>query len=179
MTRSLPTTRRWIERAVIGLNLCPFARNPFIDERICYRVSGARTEDALVADLGVELERLHAADPSRIETTLLIHPQRAGGLPRLQRLPGHCRSDARSARTDRSTFRSRVFTYFISSRARSPTTSRTARIDRRIRCCICCVRPASIARSRAMPDTASIYEANIATLERLGAEGWRRLWLKA
>ena len=70
----LAATRRWIERAVIGLNLCPFARAPFVQQRLHLRVSRARSKDALLEDLSEELIALHAADPLIRETTLLIHP---------------------------------------------------------------------------------------------------------
>ena len=68
-------TQRWIERAVIGLNLCPFARTAFESGGIRYVVSSARDADALAADLDVELRRLHGADPAECETALLIHPR--------------------------------------------------------------------------------------------------------
>ena len=67
-------TTRWLERAVIGLNLCPFARAPHVQGRIRYAVSQARDADALLEDLCGELQRLVAADPADCETTLLIHP---------------------------------------------------------------------------------------------------------
>ena len=70
----IAATRRWIERAVIGLNLCPFARTAFETDGIRYAVSSADDVDALVADLDVELRRLHDADAAECETTLLIHP---------------------------------------------------------------------------------------------------------
>lgn len=72
---AIAATRRWLEQAVIGLNLCPFARAPYIKNRVRFRVSAATDEDQLVADLAEELGLLAAADPEEIETTLLIHPQ--------------------------------------------------------------------------------------------------------
>ena len=67
-------TRDWIEKAVIGLNLCPFARAVYVNDRIRYCVSRARSEHALLADLSRELRALQAADPQTCETVLLIHP---------------------------------------------------------------------------------------------------------
>jgi uncharacterized protein len=66
-------TRTWLEKAVIGLNLCPFAKP--IRNLIRYAVSEADTAEALRADLMDELQTLAEADPGEIETTLLIHPQ--------------------------------------------------------------------------------------------------------
>ncbi|MGH8172828.1 MAG: DUF1415 domain-containing protein, partial [Rhodanobacteraceae bacterium] len=67
-------TLRWVERAVIGLNLCPFARAVFVEQRLHLRVSHAQSEAVLLEDLREELESLQAADPTTRETTLLVHP---------------------------------------------------------------------------------------------------------
>ena len=67
-------TRHWLERAVIGLRLCPFAAMPFAREQIRYRVSEQTTPEGLAEELARELEHLHAADPQVCETTLLVHP---------------------------------------------------------------------------------------------------------
>ena len=67
-------TRAWLERAVIGLNLCPFAKAVHVADRVRYRVSHARDEEGLLADLAEELKALHATDPQVCETTLLVHP---------------------------------------------------------------------------------------------------------
>ncbi|WP_018973849.1 DUF1415 domain-containing protein [Rudaea cellulosilytica] len=67
-------TEQWIARAVIGLNLCPFARAPLAQQRVRFCVSHADNEDALLDDLCEELVALQNADPQICETTLLIHP---------------------------------------------------------------------------------------------------------
>jgi uncharacterized protein len=67
-------TRRWLELAVIGLNLCPFAKPVATAGRIRYAVSPALAKKALRDDLIDELGLLVAADPELVETTLLIHP---------------------------------------------------------------------------------------------------------
>ena len=72
--RVIEQTHHWVERAVIGLNLCPFAKAAQVRGLVRYAVSDARTEEALQDDLTRELQRLAAADPSEVETTLLVHP---------------------------------------------------------------------------------------------------------
>jgi hypothetical protein len=67
-------TQEWLDKAVIGLNLCPFAKAVQVKRQIRYVVSQATSEEALLADLLHELQFLHQADPSEVETTLLIHP---------------------------------------------------------------------------------------------------------
>jgi hypothetical protein len=68
-------TREWVERVVIGLNLCPFAPAPALKGLIRYVTSEAETREALLEDLATELQRLVASPPEEIETTLLIHPR--------------------------------------------------------------------------------------------------------
>ena len=67
-------TRVWLERAVIGLNLCPFAKGVHVKGQIHYAVSRAQTPQALLQDLIFELKELVAIDPSARDTTLLIAP---------------------------------------------------------------------------------------------------------
>ena len=68
-------TRVWLERAVIGLNLCPFAKSVHVKGQIHYVVSAARTADELLQDLIAELNALAAHDPATRDTTLLIAPE--------------------------------------------------------------------------------------------------------
>ena len=63
-------TRRWIERAVIGLNLCPFAKAVHHKRQIRFAVTAACTADELLAELAHELECLAAANADDIDTTL-------------------------------------------------------------------------------------------------------------
>jgi hypothetical protein len=66
--------RHWLERAVIGLNLCPYARAPHVGGRIRWVLSEARDSDGLVEELLVELEHLRQHDSAEVETTLLVIP---------------------------------------------------------------------------------------------------------
>jgi hypothetical protein len=67
-------TREWIEKVVIGLNLCPFARRVFEAGLVRFAVSEARTEEALLEDLRSELQHLQNSPRSEVETAILIHP---------------------------------------------------------------------------------------------------------
>lgn len=66
--------RVWLERAVIGLNLCPFAKGVHVKGQIHYAVSQATSAQELLQDLARELKDLVAADPAVRDTTLLIAP---------------------------------------------------------------------------------------------------------
>ncbi len=72
--RVLAETRAWVVRAVLGLDLCPFAKGPHAKDRIRYVVSDASTTAALAEALAAELDRLVRTDEREVETTLLIHP---------------------------------------------------------------------------------------------------------
>ena len=67
--------RRWLERAVIGLNLCPFAKAVYVKDQVRIVVSDASTERALLEELGEEMALLRDTPAEQIDTTLLVHPQ--------------------------------------------------------------------------------------------------------
>ncbi|MFL9926383.1 DUF1415 domain-containing protein [Herbaspirillum lusitanum] len=67
-------TQAWLEQAVIGLNLCPFAKSVHVKKQIRYVVSRAAGWNTLSEDLHDELLLLDKTDPDVIDTTLLIHP---------------------------------------------------------------------------------------------------------
>ncbi len=70
----IAATQDWLEKAVIGLNLCPFAKAVHVKKQIRYVVSMATTAEALYDELIEELRHLQASDPELLDTTLLIHP---------------------------------------------------------------------------------------------------------
>jgi len=67
-------TSAWLEKVVIGLNLCPFAKPVHTKGQIDYFLSHARDESTLATDLRLAMQRLIAAPPETIDTCLLIHP---------------------------------------------------------------------------------------------------------
>lgn len=71
---AIAATKLWVERAVIGLNLCPFAKGVQVKNQIRYVVCAAQTPEELLADVLREFEVLAEASPEAIDTILLIHP---------------------------------------------------------------------------------------------------------
>jgi hypothetical protein len=67
-------TKLWLERAVIGLNLCPFAKAVHVKNLISYMVSSATTHEDLLNDMMYALEILAETSAENIDTTLLVHP---------------------------------------------------------------------------------------------------------
>jgi hypothetical protein len=70
----IAATREWVEKAVIGLNLCPFARSVWVKNQVRIVVSTARHADGLLDDLDRELDLLASTPAEEIDTTLLVHP---------------------------------------------------------------------------------------------------------
>ena len=167
-------TERWLERAVIGLNLCPFAKAVQVKGQIHFVVSAAETALALAEDLQRELLALAAADPEAVETTLLVHPRVLSdfldyndfldiadelladlGLEGVLQIASF-HPDYQFAGTDPHDVEN--------STNRSPYPT------------LHLLREASLERAvAATPDAADIFERNIETMRRLGPEGWRDL----
>ena len=72
---ALADTRAWLEKAVIGLNLCPFAKAVHTKGQIRWVLCDAVDADGLLQVLVQELKLLAAADPAAVDTTLIVHPQ--------------------------------------------------------------------------------------------------------
>src|SRR3989344_5563354 len=145
-------TRRWLEKAVIGLNLCPFAKGVHVKGQIRWRVSDAETPEDLAQDLAEELAFLRDADPEEVDTTVLADMGLEGELQIASFHPRY-----QFAGTDPDDLGN------LSNRSPHPTLHliREASLDRAV---------------EAFPEADSIYEENIRTLERLGQAGWKQLW---
>ena len=171
----LAQSRRWLERAVIGLNLCPFAKAVHVKLQIRWVLSQATSAEALLEDLADELIRLNASDPAAHDTTLLIHPyvlqdfldynaflDLADGLIEELALAGELQvasfhpqyQFADSAPEDVEN---------LSNRAPFPTLHllRESSVDLAV---------------AAFPEAEHIYLKNIETLRALGHAGWQKLF---
>lgn len=172
----IAATRVWLERAVIGLNLCPFAKAVHMHRRVRYCVSGARSTDDLLKDFVEELRALRAADPNLCETTLLIHP---GVLTEFIEYSGFLRA-AEAAVVGEGLAEEFQIASFHPDYQFSDTGPKDIGnyTNRSPYPTLHLLRESSIARAVAsFPDAAVIYEKNIETLQNLGHEGWRRLWV--
>lgn len=167
-------TRTWIERAVIGLNLCPFAKAVYVNEQIRYVVSGAADAEALLADLARELRTLVEIDPKDIDTTLLIHPDVLADF--LDYNDFLASADALVSEMELSgTIQVASFHpayQFAGAEAGDPANN----TNRSPYPMLHLLREASVERAvNAFPDARDIYQTNIETMRRLGAAGWTAL----
>ena len=172
--RVIAAMQHWLEAAVIGLNLCPFAKAVHVHQQIRYVVSGATETHTLQRDLTAELLALAAADPLMTDTTLLIHPHvlndfmdyndflhevedivatlRLDGVLQIASFHPHYQfAESRAGEIENYT-----------NRAPFPTLHllRETSVDRAV---------------AAYPDASKIYSRNIDTLRRLGHTGWAAL----
>ncbi len=168
-------TRRWLERAVIGLNLCPFANAVYRKKQIRFAVTAAADADELLNELGHELLLLAQADPAELETTLLIHPDTMNGFVDYHFFIAEADAALRNLGFDgifqiASLHPAYEFAGSLqddienfTNRSPYPTLHllRESSIDRAV---------------AAFPHAAAIFYRNIATMRRLGHEGWRELW---
>jgi uncharacterized protein len=72
---AIAVTRRWLERAVIGLNLCPFAKAVYAKQQVRFVLSDAELPEDLLEELAEELLRLRDAPVDETDTTLIVHPR--------------------------------------------------------------------------------------------------------
>lgn len=169
-------TRQWIERAVIGLNLCPFAKAVYIKEQIRYAVSQAQDIGALLDELKRELVFLAQAAPEAVDTTLLIHPQVLTEF--LDYNDFLSLADEALAELDlEGVLQIASFhpAYQFAGTRADDITNYTNRSPYPM---LHLLREASIDRAvAAFPEAEEIYQKNIETLRRLGVEGWKALGL--
>jgi hypothetical protein len=171
---AIAQTRAWVRRAVIGLNLCPFARAVDAKDQIRYVFSDAADAETLLATLVVELQRLADTDPAVVDTTMVIHPRVFGDFEDfndfleladaavddldlagvLQVASFHPRFQFADTEPDDITN--------ATNRSPWPTLHllREESVDRAV---------------AAFPEAEAIFERNMETLDKLGPEGWAAL----
>lgn len=168
-------TRRWLEKSVIGLNLCPFAAGPYREDRVRFVVSEQRTASGLVEDLRSELLTLQAADPHHRETTLIVHPWVLTDFVEYNEFLEVCEATVRDLGLEGelqvASFHPQ---YQFADTQPDDISNYTNRSPFPM---LHLLREASVERAvAAAGDTDEIYRHNIRTLRRLGHSGWQRLW---
>ncbi len=170
----IAATRNWLVQAVIGLNLCPFARAVYAGERIRYVVSGATTPAALLEALAEELRTLAAADEAVTETTLLIHPRVLGDFLDYNDFLGLAEALVEDLGLDGVLLVASFHPQYQFADTEPDDVSNCS--NRSPYPTLHLLRESSIERAvMTHPDTGQIYKNNIETLRRLGREGWARL----
>jgi uncharacterized protein len=171
----LTNTRHWLTRAVIGLNLCPFAKAVHVKNQIRYAICESTNLEGVLENLEAELNTLANTDAAQIDTTLLIIPRALADfldyndcLFFAQRMLKQLRLEGE---LQIASFHPH---YQFEGSEADDIENYTNRAPYPI---LHLLREASIARAAdAFPDAAQIYERNQETLRRLGLAGWQK-WM--
>jgi hypothetical protein len=173
---AIARTRVWLERAVIGLNLCPFAKSVVAKNQVHFVVYPGDDPQELLDILRIELDALVAADPDQRDTTLLIVTgcladfwDFNGFLPRADRV---LRKAGLDGTLQIASFHPQYQFMDAEADALSNYTNRAPFPTLHL------LREASIDRAvQAFPQAELIFEKNMQTLEQLGHAGWVALGL--
>ncbi len=167
-------TRHWLQAAVIGLNLCPFAKAVQVKGQVHYAVSAASQPREVLHDLVAELDALVALDPAVRETTLLMVPHCLGDFMEFNDFLGQAERLIRKRRLE-GVIQLASFhpDYLFAGSDPGDMANYTNRAPYPT---LHLLREASIERAvEAFGQTETIYEANIERLRGLGAQGWSAL----
>jgi hypothetical protein len=166
--------RQWLERAVIGLNLCPFAKGVHVKGQIHYHVSRATEAQAIRAELVTQLQELAASDPAQRDTTLLMVPDGLADFSDFNNFLAEAEQVLDELDLDGvlqiASFHPDF--QFAGTRADDITNA----TNRAPYPTLHLLREDSIDRAvQAFPEAESIFEQNMQTLENLGHAGWAAL----
>ena len=172
----LNQTRYWLEKAVIGLNLCPFAKAVYVKNQVRLVVSHARHADDLLEELDRELDLLVATPATEIDTTLLIHPTLFEDFldfnDFLEIAEGVVDEHELDGVVQLASFHPK---FQFDGTGPDDIGNYTNRAPFAM---LHLLREDSVEKAvEAFPEAESIFEQNIATLEKIGPEGWKALGL--
>lgn len=176
--QAVADTRRWLERAVIGLNLCPFAKAVLARQQVHFAVTQAEDAPGILGDFERELVALLALPAQERDTTLLVIPQGMHDFLEFHSLSGRAERLVRKRGLAGVVQVASFHPGFVfAGTAEDDITNCTNRSPYPT---LHLLREESMDRAvAAFPDPAAIYETNMATLRRLGAAGWRALGVEA
>jgi hypothetical protein len=171
---ALKATQQWLERAVIGLNLCPFAKAVHTKGQIRWVLCDATEPVVLLELLAQELKYLAAADPAEIDTTLIVHPRVLQDFHDFNDFVGVAEDSLAGLGLEGTLQIASFHPQF--QFADAPADDITNATNRSPHPTLHLLREDSIERAvQAFPEAEAIYERNMQTLRELGHEGWQRL----
>ena len=174
-TDPIADTERWLQRAVIGLNLCPFAKAVHVRGQVRFVLSEAASPDELLEDLGAELLHLRDTPADEIDTTLLVHPGLLGDFLDYNDFLGE--ADALVAELGLEGVL-QVASFHPEYQFAGTEPDDVANFTNRSPYpTLHLLREDSVSRAvEAFPDPDAIVDRNVETLRRLGRDGWRALF---
>lgn len=167
-------TRRWLRRAVIGLNLCPFAKSVDVKDQVHYAVTRNVGFKDLLADLKQELNALAALEATERDTTLFIAPD--GLVDFLEFNDFLAQANRLLAKLGYEGLFQIASLHPQYQFADAPLDAITNCTNRSPYPTLHLLREDSIDRAvKAFPHAEAIFETNMRTMERLGPDGWSAL----
>jgi len=171
---AIEDTQKWLMEAVIGLNLCPFAKAVVVKDRVRYRVCLSSATDDVLLVLADELQFLASVDASMVDTTLLIAPYALPVFLDFNEFLGECvallESQGLVGELQVADFHPNYQFAGEAPDAMGHFTNRAPYPTLHL------LRESSVDEAVAVyPDAALIFERNIASLESLGVQGWADL----
>ena len=175
---AIEDTQKWLLQAVVGLNLCPFAKAVVVKDMVRYRVCVSVKPADLLAMLREELQHLAEADPDKLDTTLLIAPKALPDFLDFNDFLDECDTLLESlglvGELQVADFHPDYQFAGDPPHAMGHFTNRSPYPTLHL------LRESSLDEAVAVyPDAALIFERNIASLETLGAKGWADLGVVA
>jgi hypothetical protein len=167
-------TQRWLERAVVGLNLCPFAKAVHVKAQIHYAVYLPAEASDLMEALLSEANELAAVDAAVRDTTLLIAPNTLADFLDFNDFLARAERKLARAGFD-GVFQLASFhpQFQFAGTEADDITNATNRAPYPT---LHLLREDSVSRAvEAFPEAEAIFERNIETLEALGPSGWAAL----
>lgn len=175
---AIEDTQKWLMQAVVGLNLCPFAKAVVVKDMVRYRVCASTEPADLLAMLRQELQHLAEADPEQLDTTLLIAPNALPDFLDFNDFLAECDEVLMDLELDGvlqvADFHPRYQFGGTQVADIENYTNRTPYPTLHL------LREASIDKAvQAYPDASLIFERNIEVLNKLGLAGWEALGVGA
>ena len=175
---TIEDTQRWLMQAVVGLNLCPFAKAVVTKNLVRYRVCLSAEPADVLNMLREELQHLSSKDEALLDTTLLIAPHLLPDFFEFNAFLSDCDEVLLDLNLEGvlqiADFHPHYTFAGEDPQGMSHFTNRTPYPTLHL------LRESSIDKAvAAYPDAALIYERNMALLEKMGHEGWKTLGLQA
>ena len=175
---AIEDTQLWLTRAVVGLNLCPFAKAVMAKGQVRYVVTELTEPEQVLKLLQTEMQTLVDADPDTLDTTLLIAPYLLPDFVDFNEFLFDC--DAVLLGMDlEGVLQIADFHpgYQFAGTAPDDVENRTNQSPYPT---LHLLREDSVTRAvDAFPDAALIYERNIDLLREMGTAGWQALGIKS
>jgi len=175
---AIEDTQLWLTRAVVGLNLCPFAKAVMAKGQVRYVVTELSDPEQVLLLLQSEMKTLVDADPNTLDTTLLIAPFLLPDFLDFNEFLFDCEAVLRGLDLE-GVLQIADFhpAYQFAGTSADDVENLTNQSPYPT---LHLLREDSVSRAvESFPDAAMIYDRNTALLREMGVAGWQALGMQA